>query len=161
MKWYDGVYEDRKAPCRAGRSFTLQHKEGSDTAVLLIHGYTGYPGELVRPAEDLYNLGFDIYAPRLPGHGTTGEDFAKTTRKDWVAVAVNAAKDLRSRYGTFYILGHSMGGAIAVIAAIQSGCDRLALAVFDTEGRAGDRDRVTALRVLLHNPHHHLNALIL
>ena len=128
MAWYEGVYEDRKAPCKAGRPFTLKHKEGSDKAVLLIHGFTGYPGELVRPAEDLYGLGFDIYAPRLPGHGTTGEDFLRSDRRDWTAVAVNAARDLRKKYSTFYILGHSMGGALAVIAALQAGCDRLALA---------------------------------
>ena len=35
MAWYDGVYEDRKAPCKAGRPFTLKHKEGSDKRIII------------------------------------------------------------------------------------------------------------------------------
>ena len=128
LRWYEGVYQDRKAPCKAGRSFTLTHKEGSRKCALLIHGYTGYPGEMVRPAEDLFNIGYDIYCPRLPGHGTTGEDFSRSRKRDWTGVVVNAARELREKYDTFCIVGHSMGGALAVIAAEEAGCDRLVLA---------------------------------
>ena len=118
--WYDGVYQDKKAPAKAGRPFSLIHeREKSSKAVLCIHGYTGYPGEVVRPAKDLYERGFDIYAPRLPGHGTSGKDFLKSSGKDWVGVCLNAARDLVARYESVYVLGHSMGGAIASVVAAE------------------------------------------
>ena len=126
--WYEGAYQDRTAPCKAARPFTLSHKEGSDKAVLLIHGYAGYPGELVRPARDLFEQGFDVYVPRLPGCGTTGEDFAGSSGKDWLAVAANAARDLRSRYRTLYALGHSMGTALLIIVSGSVRFDRIVLA---------------------------------
>lgn len=128
--WYKGVYQDKKAPVKAGRSFSLIHKDSkSTTAVLCIHGYTGYPGELVRPARELYEKGFDIFVPRLPGHGTSGKDFLKTGGKDWVSVAINAAEDLANRYERLYVLGHSMGGGIAsIVASKVKGVKKLVLA---------------------------------
>ncbi len=128
--WYDGVYQDKKAPVKAGRSFSLIHEEEkSNKAVLCIHGYTGYPGEMVRPARDLYQRGFDVYVPRLPGHGTSGKDFEKTSGKDWVGICLNAARDLVTRYESVYVVGHSMGGAIAcVVASEVPGIKKLVLA---------------------------------
>lgn len=117
--WYIGVYHDKKAPVKAGRPFSLIHSTKSDKAVLCIHGYTGYPGEVVRPARDLFTAGFDVYAPRLPGHGTTGKDFFKSTAKDWVSVCINAAKSLANEYDSVYVIGHSMGGGIAAIVASE------------------------------------------
>lgn len=118
--WYDGVYQDTKAPVKAGRPFSLIRKDGkADTAVLCIHGYMGYPGELVRPARDLYELGYDIYVPRLPGHGTTGDDFLHTTARDWTMVCLNATRDLVKRYKNVYVVGHSMGGALATVVAAE------------------------------------------
>lgn len=115
--WYDGVYKDKNEPCVAARPFCLIHEEKSDRAILCIHGYTGYPGELVRPARDLYEAGFDIYAPRLPGHGTTGDDFLKVRYEDLIGVVVAAAKSLVEEYKEVSILGHSMGGGLVLIAA--------------------------------------------
>ncbi len=126
--WYEGVYQDPKAPCRAARPFSLVHKEGSSKAVLLVHGYAGYPGELVRPARELYEAGFDVFVPRLPGNGTTGEDFMRSRGKDWVGTIRNAAADLKARYQRLGILGHSMGAAIAVIVARELGIRRIVLA---------------------------------
>ena len=126
--WYEGVYQDRTAPCKAARPFTLSHKDGSDKAVLLVHGYAGYPGELVRPARDLYEKGFDVYVPRLPGCGTTGEDFMRSRASDWLGVAANAASDLSQRYSSFSMLGHSMGAALVILASGAVDCDRIVLA---------------------------------
>lgn len=115
--WYQDVYKDKAKPCKAGRSFKLIHTPKSSKAVLAIHGYAGYPGELVRPAKDLYNEGFDVYAPRLPGMGTCGEDFKNVRSKDFLSVAINAAKALSEEYQELYLVGHSMGGGIAMIVA--------------------------------------------
>lgn len=126
--WYEGGYQDEGKPCKAGRSFSLRNDRASDKAVLLIHGYAGYPGELVRPSIDLYGKGFDIYCPRLPGCGTTGEDFSKAKGEDWLRVVTNAASDLRGRYSKLYVLGHSMGSALVILASESVHFDRIVLA---------------------------------
>ncbi|MCF0229965.1 MAG: alpha/beta fold hydrolase [Parasporobacterium sp.] len=114
-KWYEGLYKD-KQPCRsAARPFCLVHEQPAGECWLLIHGYRGYPGELVRPAVDLYGSGFDVYVPRLPGHGTCGADFARSCADDWTGVIRNAINDITDKYGRVNLLGHSMGTAIAAV----------------------------------------------
>lgn len=114
-QWYEGLYKD-KQPCRpAARPFCLLHSKPSKECWLLIHGYRGYPGELVRPATDLYGIGFDVYVPRLPGHGTCGDDFVRSCSDDWIGVISNAINDLKRQYGKVNLLGHSMGTAIAAL----------------------------------------------
>ena len=113
--WYDGLFKDEGGLVKASRPFTLLHGEKSKKAVLLIHGFTGYPGELVRPGEDLYEAGFDVFVPRLPGHGTTGKDFMKSKKEDWIGLMENALKDIEKEYDEVSVVGHSMGGAIASI----------------------------------------------
>lgn len=113
--WYNGLYKD-KLKCRpAARSFSLIHSEPTEECWLLIHGYRGYPGELVRPAADLYDCGFDVFVPRLPGHGTCGDDFARSCGDDWCGMIRNAITDLKTKYDKVNLLGHSMGTAIAAL----------------------------------------------
>ena len=117
-EWYAGVYAD-KAECRkSARSFCLLHDVPSEECWLFLHGYRGFPGELVRPAVDLYRLGYDVYVPRLPGHGTSWKDFVGTGSADWMGLARNALRDLGKRYAKVHLLGHSMGTAmVAVLSA--------------------------------------------
>lgn len=128
MEWYSGVYQDIASPCSAARPFSLIHEEGTEKAVLLIHGYAGYPGELVRPARDLYEKGFDVFVPRLPGCGTSGKDFIRSRRSDWRDMVINASEDLTRRYASVSVLGHSMGASLAVEAAAAAGIRRVVLA---------------------------------
>lgn len=127
QRWYGGLYHDRAEPCKAGRPFILAHSLRPRRCILVVHGYTGYPGEVVRPARELYALGYDVYAPRLPGHGTSGADFARTGMDDWLGLVLNAVRDLRTRYDEVFIAGHSMGGALAIIASAREGLGKTAL----------------------------------
>ncbi len=83
--------------------------------VLGIHGYTGYPGELAYLAKGLTKAGYHVMVPRLPGHGTIGEDFARTGMHDWLNTVVEAYIELHSQHDQVYVIGHSMGGALALI----------------------------------------------
>ena len=114
-EWYEGVYKDEKECTQGSRSFSILHEEKSEECWLFIHGYRGYPGEMVRPAVDLFDAGYDVYVPRLPGHGTCGKDFIRSHSKDWMGVASNALTDLKTKYKTVHLLGHSMGTAMAAI----------------------------------------------
>lgn len=113
--WYDNCYLDKAPVIPAARSFSII--DGNKKAVLLIHGYAGYPGELVRPATDLAKVGFDCYIPRLPGMGTSGEDFQASSCKDYFTLLDNALTDLKARYESVSLVGHSMGTLLAVIFA--------------------------------------------
>ncbi len=113
-EWYYGIRKDETKPCKAARSFSLCDKSNKK-AVLLVHGYTGYPGELIRPAEDLFLQHYDVYCPRLPGHGTDHIDFEHSSYKEWLLLVENAAEDLKRKYKDVYLVGHSMGGTIVSV----------------------------------------------
>jgi len=128
IKDYAAKYYKEEAPvARAARAFKMVHPEKAKIAILGCHGFTGYPGELARPAKDLYEAGFDVFVPRYPGHGTSGEDFIKTDRHMWLGAATDCCKDLQKEYDKVYIIGHSMGGLIASIIATEEKLDRAVL----------------------------------
>ncbi len=102
---------------------------GATEAVLLLHGFTGHPGELALQAEALAAAGYAVSVPRLPGHGTNRADFLATGEADWLRRARDAALELRADYGTVHLLGHSMGGLLAafVASALEPQAPRLVL----------------------------------
>lgn len=125
---YGSRYHVEYAPVKScAHPFGLFHQPKSTKAVLLLHGFSGYPGELIRPGVDLYEAGFDIVAIRYPGHGTSASDFLETNDSMWLSTAEDAYRDLSSRYETVYVAGHSMGGAIAVILGEKYRIPKLAL----------------------------------
>lgn len=86
--------------------------EGGDTGVLLVHGFSGSPPEMKLLGGFLSGKNLTVSGVRLAGHGTTPEDFAGTTWKDWVESAEEAAEDLKKRCRVVFCAGLSMGGAI-------------------------------------------------
>lgn len=97
-------------------------------AVLLIHGFTGSPYELSYLGNRLSGEGFTVHIPRLPGHGTNGDDFLRTGAREWFSAAAEAYLNLRRTHDTVYIAGLSMGGVISLILAAIFPVDRIALA---------------------------------
>jgi len=93
--------------------------DGKKGSALLIHGYTGYPGELYHLAKRLHKAGLAVSVPRLPGHGTDRRDFMATGRRDWLRRALDAYRDLAVRYGEVAIVGHSMGTLLAILVAAE------------------------------------------
>lgn len=86
--------------------------DGGDVGVLVLHGFGGNP-TAVRPlAERLAAAGHAVELPRLPGHGTSWRDLARTDRSDWLAAADAAFDRLGDRRRA--IVGLSMGGALAL-----------------------------------------------
>ena len=65
--------------------------EGSNRkAVLLIHGYTGTPSEMLPLGNYLNQLGYTVLCRRLPGHGTSVGDLERTTAEDLYSAAKDA-----------------------------------------------------------------------
>jgi len=125
--WNNNYYQDVQPVRACARAWAMLHDKKAKEAVLLCHGYTGYPGELIRPGLDLYEAGFDVFCPRYPGHGTSASDFLNSKAEDWIGAAYDAFVDVASRYDRVLLCGHSMGGAVATIIADAFDVDTLAL----------------------------------
>src|SRR6185312_1439011 len=88
--------------------------EGGSTGVLLCHGFTGSP-QSIRPwAEYLAEAGLSVWLPRLPGHGTTWQEMARTRWEDWYAEVDRAFDELRAKSDEIFVMGLSMGACLAL-----------------------------------------------
>jgi len=97
--------------------------EGSDTACLLIHGFTGTPQNL-RPLGDfLARRGLTVYAPRLAGHGTSVDEFEQTGPSDWIATVEDGLEQLKRTCSSVFAIGISMGGTLALHLGATRGAD--------------------------------------
>ncbi|MCD1265402.1 hypothetical protein B5M44_25745 [Shinella sumterensis] len=89
------------------------HERG-DVAVLALHGW-GATAESVRfLASGLAGAGCSVLAPTLPGHGTSYGDMMKTGPLAWIACARAGLDQLKRCYRRVFVLGVSMGGALAL-----------------------------------------------
>jgi carboxylesterase len=88
--------------------------DGGPTGVLLCHGFTGSPQSLRPWAEYLAGAGLSVSLPRLPGHGTTWQEMARTRWEDWFAEVNRAFDELQSRSDEIFVMGLSMGGCLAL-----------------------------------------------
>jgi carboxylesterase len=88
--------------------------DGGPTGVLLCHGFTGSPQSLRPWAEYLAEAGLSVSLPRLPGHGTTWQEMARTRWEDWFAEVDRAFQELRAGCDEMFVMGLSMGGCLAL-----------------------------------------------
>jgi carboxylesterase len=89
--------------------------KGSTTGLLLFHGFTATTLEVRELAEEIHTkLGWTVYAPLLPGHGTSPQDLAVTRYQDWINSAEEALNKLKTCTNSCYIGGESMGGLLAL-----------------------------------------------
>src|SRR5689334_23628869 len=87
-------------------------------AVLLLHGFTGSPWE-VRPLGDsLAARGYHVYAPLLPGHGTTPEAMLYVTHLDWEREAERGLQALKG-FEHVFVAGLSLGSLLALLVAAR------------------------------------------
>ncbi|MBK5200570.1 MAG: alpha/beta fold hydrolase [Spirochaetaceae bacterium] len=121
-------FYNEKDPIRlVATPWEMVHKTPVPIAVLCCHGYTGTPGELAVIGLKLYNAGFDVFTPRLPGHGSSQKEFLKSGPNNWIDCEFAAARYLKDRYDQLYVVGHSMGGLNAIIIAEALQLSKIAL----------------------------------
>ncbi|MEV7423679.1 MULTISPECIES: alpha/beta hydrolase [unclassified Streptomyces] len=95
--------------------------EGGEVGVLLCHGFTGSPQSMRPWAEYLAERGLTVALPLLPGHGTRWQDLRITGWQDWYAEVDRALRELLERCSQVFVLGLSMGGALALRLAAKHG----------------------------------------
>ena len=65
---------------RGGEPFFYR---GGSHGVLLVHGFTSVPAEMLLLGCHLHDLGYTVLGVRLAGHGTTPKDLERMSREDW------------------------------------------------------------------------------
>ncbi|MFJ2672276.1 MULTISPECIES: alpha/beta hydrolase [unclassified Streptomyces] len=95
--------------------------EGGEVGVLLCHGFTGSPQSLRPWAGYLAERGLTVSLPLLPGHGTRWQDMQVTGWQDWYAEVDRALRELLERCTRVFVVGLSMGGALALRLAAKHG----------------------------------------
>jgi carboxylesterase len=82
-------------------------------AVLLIHGGGDTPQTLRYLADYLYQRGYHVRAPLLPGHGRTPRAFSNVLADQWMETVRGAYRELSGEHTWVAVAGLSMGGALA------------------------------------------------
>jgi len=86
---------------------------------VLLHGFTSAPKEM-RPLGDyLAARNYTVRGVRYAGHGTSPQELARTTWRDWVASAEEAVAELRGGCTQVWSIGLSLGGLISLYLAEQ------------------------------------------
>jgi carboxylesterase len=98
---------------------------GGKNGVLLVHGFTGAPSEMRLAGEYLNNLGYTVFAPRLPGHGTTPEEMAATGWPQWYGSVEDGYHLLTGLCAGVSAVGLSMGGLLTLKLASEYCLHRL------------------------------------
>ena len=101
--------------------------KGGDKAVIIYHGYLGSPDDVFCLAKEYNRRGYTVFVPRLPGHGTSGNDFMSVSGRDWLRKAFDTYTEINGRYKKIILAGFSMGGLLAIIAASVFSPDALVL----------------------------------
>lgn len=87
--------------------------------VLLFHGFSGSPYELLPLGEGLSQQGFRCTAPLLPGHGIDTETLSRFTAADWFAAGHDAIDRLTADGRRIFLVGFSAGGCLAIRLAAE------------------------------------------
>ncbi len=100
----------------------------ADNAVVLVHGFLGASNNFNELPQRLAAAGYRVRGLRLPGHGTTPFDLEKTGPSEELNFILGEVRLLKQRHKKVFLVGHSMGGALSVLAATSPDVDGLVLA---------------------------------
>ena len=111
---YDASFiEGETKDLDVGMPYLLKGK-GRAMGVVLAHGYMAAPLEVRALATYLQQQGFWVYAPRLKGHGTSPEDLASRSYREWLASLESGYAVISNLCRRVVIGGFSTGAGLAL-----------------------------------------------
>ncbi len=105
--------ENESKPKAVGRPFLLRGRS-KNIGVVLVHGYMAAPLEMKALADYLVKMGIWVYVPRLKGHGTSPDDLAVRTYRDWIQSVDRGYAIMRCLCRQVIIGGFSTGAGLAL-----------------------------------------------
>jgi pyruvate dehydrogenase E2 component (dihydrolipoamide acetyltransferase) len=115
----------------------LRHGDG-DRTVVLIHGFGGDLTAWLFNQEALARPGWSVYALDLPGHGGSSKDAGDGTVDELARAVLAALEALGLSHA--HLVGHSLGGAVAVEVATLSPTRVASLALIAPVGLGSEID---------------------
>jgi carboxylesterase len=90
--------------------------DGSEVAVVFIHGFMGSPRQFDDLFEAAYDAGCSCHSILLPGHGdgASTKEFVRFNDSDWLRHTQQEVAKIRDRYDRIILVGHSVGGLLAL-----------------------------------------------
>ena len=88
--------------------------KGNNIGCLLIHGFTSSPYEFRFLVDHLKNKSYTVHVPLLPGHGRSHQVLKNCSWYDWYDSVKNELFQLKKICTKIFIIGLSMGGALAL-----------------------------------------------
>lgn len=101
---------------RCASTLLLQSDRQAPT-VIFIHGVTNCPAQADELAPMLFDLGYNVYVPRLPGHGEVDRmttSLARVSAQDYIAATEQAIEIGLGLGGPVVVTGLSAGGVLAL-----------------------------------------------
>lgn len=92
---------------------------GDGVGYLILHGFMASPTEVLWAGKALADAGRTVYIQRQPGHGINPEHMSRMRWQDWYAQAVDGYHILSQMCERVYVVGHSMGGLLALLIAAE------------------------------------------
>ncbi|RFU61055.1 alpha/beta hydrolase [Peribacillus glennii] len=97
--------------------------EGNSTGILICHGFNGTPQSVEYLGRKFAEHGFTVNSIRLKGHGTTLEEMESCNYHDWIKDVEDGFLLLKQTCSKVFVIGQSMGGALALDLAGKVDCD--------------------------------------
>jgi carboxylesterase len=88
--------------------------KNSKVGVLMLHGFSSTPRQFRELGAYLSERGFNVLAPVIAGHGTTPEDFIKSSPDGWTRSAMDGYLKLKKISGKVFIIGNSFGSNLGL-----------------------------------------------
>lgn len=105
--------------------FQPLHLPGGSTGCLLVHGFTSCPFDIRPLSKHLHKVNCTVQEVLLPGHGTDYRDMARFGWRDWLQAVEEGLRRLKQTCSRVWLIGFSMGGSLATLAAARNDVDGL------------------------------------
>ncbi len=101
----------------------------NDVLIILVHGWSLTPRQMLGLAKHLNKKGCSVSLPRLSGHGTKPEDLEGVRWQDWVGDLVEEIRKQKQKnnFRKIIIGGTSIGGSVCLLASLVEKIDGLIL----------------------------------
>ncbi len=122
MRWFE---QEIELANREGVShpdnlpFFLSPKKPNGEAVLLVHGFSSSPREMLPLGQILQQHNYTAYGVRLPGHGTTPQDLANRKAEEWLTTVDHGYQILRDMNLKVSVAGLSTGAVLSLHMALR------------------------------------------